>query len=187
MPPVTAFLDANVFYQSELRNLLLHLAIAGLFRARWSGTVHEEWIASLLKHRPDLTRGKLERTRQLMDRAVLDALVTGYESLIPALQLPDPDDRHVLAAAIRGGAQVIVTQNLRDFPAGVLRRFEIEAYHPDEFVSRLIMAAPQVAWRAAETLRKSLQKPPKSVEQFFASLEAAGLRRSAALLGSHSR
>jgi predicted nucleic acid-binding protein len=128
----TAFCDANVLYPAELRNLLMHLALIGLFRAKWSADVHEEWISKLLKKRPDLTRDKLERTRILMDQHAVDALVTGYEDLIPGLQLPDPDDRHVLAAAIRGHADVIVTINLRDFPSDTIGPFGIEAQHPDE-------------------------------------------------------
>src|SRR5437763_11557894 len=134
----TAFYDANVLYPAELRNLLMHLALTGLFRARWSPDVHEEWISNLLKKRPDLTRDKLERTRMLMDKNAVDALVTGYEDLIPALHLPDPDDRHVLAAAIRGHADVIVTMNLRDFPSNAITPFRIEAQHPDEFVLHLL-------------------------------------------------
>jgi predicted nucleic acid-binding protein len=114
-----AFYDANVLYPAELRNLLMHLALTGLFRAKWSADVHEEWISALLEKRPDLTRDKLERTRALMDLHAVDALVTGYEDLIPGLQLPDPNDRPVLAAAIRGQATVIVTMNLRDFPSVV--------------------------------------------------------------------
>jgi len=97
----TVFYDANVLYPAELRNFLMHLALTGVFRAKWSSDVHEEWIRNLLKNRPDLTREKLERTRQLMDKAAPDALVTGYQHLIPGLLLPDRDDRHVLAAAIR--------------------------------------------------------------------------------------
>ena len=73
---------------AELRNLLMHLALTGLFRARWSADVHEEWMTSLLRKRPDLTRDKLERTRLLMDRHAVNALVTGYKDLIPGLQLP---------------------------------------------------------------------------------------------------
>jgi predicted nucleic acid-binding protein len=113
----TAFYDASVLYPSELRNLLMHLAMTGLFRARWSNAVHEEWIRAPLRKRPDLSRGNLERTRALMDAHATDALVTGYEDLIDGLLLPDPDDRHVLAAAIRGRADVILTSNLRHFPA----------------------------------------------------------------------
>ena len=126
MSGFTAFYDASVLYPSELRNLLMHLALTGLFRAKWSAAVHEEWIRALLRHRPDLSRKKLERTRMLMDRHAADALVTGYEDLIDDLHLPDPHDRHVLAAAIRGGAHVIVTANLRDFPAKILGQFGIE-------------------------------------------------------------
>jgi predicted nucleic acid-binding protein len=111
----TAFYDANVLYPSDLRNLPMHLALTGLFRATWSAGVHEEWMSALLRNRTDLSREKLERTRRLMDRHATDALVTGYEDLIPGLHLPDPNDRHVLAAAIRGRADVIVTANLRDF------------------------------------------------------------------------
>jgi hypothetical protein len=112
---VVAFLDASVLYPALLRNLLMHLALRDLFQARWSDLVHEEWIAALLRNRPDLTFAQLTRTRRLMDENVDDALVGGYEHLMGEFTLPDPKDRHVLAAAIHGGASVIVTANLRDF------------------------------------------------------------------------
>ena len=117
-----------------------------------------------------------------MDRATLDALVEGYEDLIPTLSLPDENDRHVLAAAIRGGAQVIVTMNLRDFPDEVLQQYEMEAQHPDEFILQLIELTPDVVMDAAETHRQSLKNPPKSIEEFLASLEAQGLPKSVAVL-----
>src|SRR5450432_3552157 len=145
---LTAFYDASVLYPSELRNLLMHLALTGLFRARWSAGVHEEWIRALLRRRPDLSREKLERTRMLMDKHASGALVTGYEDLIESLQLPDPDDRHVLAAAIRGRADVIVTMNLRDFPEAVLDSFGIEAQHPDEFILHLLGLSPDAVLSA---------------------------------------
>lgn len=104
MAAFTVFYDANVLYPATLRNFLMHLALTGVFRAKWSADVHEEWMRNLLKNRPDLTREKLERTRQLMDKAAPDALVRGYEHLVSGLVLPDEDDRHVLAAAIRSGA-----------------------------------------------------------------------------------
>jgi predicted nucleic acid-binding protein len=184
MAALTAFYDANVLYPAELRNFLMHLALTGIFRAKWSNDVHEEWISNLLKNRPDLTLEKLERTRQLMDKATLDALVEGYENLIPSLTLPDPNDRHVLAAAIHGGAQIIVTMNMRDFPNEVLQQYEIEALHPDEFILQLIELAPDAVMEAAETHRQSLKNPPKSVEKFLASLEAQGLPKSVAVMRS---
>ena len=182
MATLIAFYDANVLYPAELRNFLMHLALTGLFRAKWSNAVHEEWITNLLKNRQDITRQKLERTRHLMDKAALDALVEGYEHLIPTLSLPDENDRHVLAAAIEGEAQVIVTMNLKDFPDEVLQRYEIEAQHPDEFILHLIDLAPDAVMDAAETHRQSLKNPPKSVEEFLASLEAQGLPQSVAAL-----
>ncbi len=134
MSSFTALYDASVLYPSDLRNLLMHLALTGLFRAKWSSDIHEEWISALLRNRPDLTRTKLERTRMLMDLHATDALVTDYQHVIPGLQLPDANDRHVLAAAIRARADVIVTINLRDFPPEALASFGIEAQHPDEFI-----------------------------------------------------
>ena len=125
MAALIAFYDANVLYPAELRNFLMYLALTGLFRAKWSAAVHEEWLRNLIKNRPDLTREKLERTRHLMDKALPDALVTGYEHLVDAIELPDRDDRHVLAAAIRCGASVIVTLNLGDFPRQALANYSI--------------------------------------------------------------
>jgi hypothetical protein len=101
----TAIFDACVLYPAPLRDLLLSLAQTELFRARWTNDIHEEWIRSVLKDRPDLAPN-LQRTRELMDTAVPDCLVTGYQSLIDSLKLPDPQDRHVLAAAIVGRASV---------------------------------------------------------------------------------
>ena len=182
MSGFAAFYDASVLYPSELRNLLMHLALTGLFRAKWSAEVHEEWIGALLRRRPDLSREKLERTRMLMDQHAADALITGYEDLIEGLELPDPDDRHVLAAAIRGRADVIVTSNLRDFPAEVLGEFGIEAQHPDEFILHLLDLAPGLVLAAARDHRESLKSPPKTVEEYLNTLEAQGLTETVSVL-----
>jgi predicted nucleic acid-binding protein len=181
----TAFFDASVLYPSELRNLLMHLALTGLFRAKWSARVHEEWINALLRRRPDLFRGRLERTRMLMDLHAVDALVTDYEDLIAGLELPDPDDRHVLAAAIQGRADVIVTANLRDFPAGVLRKFGIEPQHPDEFILQLFDLAPDQVVGAALAHRESLKNPPKTIGEYLNALEAQGLTETVSALRDH--
>lgn len=118
MPGPTAILDANVLYPAPLRDLLMHLAVAGLFKAKWIDAIYDEWMRNLLAHRPDLSKPQLERTRELMNRAVPDALVSGYEPLVPALTLPDPDDRHVLAAAIRAGADGSSPSTERTSPSG---------------------------------------------------------------------
>ncbi len=177
-----AFFDANVLYPSGLRNFLMHLALTGIFRAHWSAEVHEEWIRNLLKNRPDLSRNKLERTRQLMEKALPEATVVGYKPLIASLELPDRNDRHVLAAAIRCGASVIVTLNLADFPAHALANFRIEAQHPDDFVLALLQAFPGFVLEAARTHRASLKNPPKTQEEYLTELNAQGLAKSVSLL-----
>ena len=120
-----------------------------------------------------------------MDKHAADALVTGYEDLIPGLQLPDPDDRHVLAAAIRGHADVIVTMNLRDFPSDVIGSLGIEAQHPDEFVLRLLQLAPGSVVAAAQDHRRSLKNPPKTVAEYLSTLERQGLARTVSVLREH--
>lgn len=178
MPP-SAVLDACVLYPAPLRDLFMRLAVADAIRPYWTTEIHEEWMRSVLANRPDLTRTQLERTRALMDEHVQDALVDGYQPLIPGLSLPDPDDRHVLAAAIRAGVGVIVTFNLTDFPAAVLAPHGVQAQHPDEFVSRLLDNAPKLVCLAARKQRLSLKNPPKSVADHLNTLESLGLKQTA--------
>jgi len=185
MAQPTAFLDANVLYRAALRDFLMHLAQNAMFRARWTNLVHEEWISSLLKKRPDLNRGQLERTRMLMDNAVRGCLVEGYEELIPALTLPDPNDRHILAAAIRCRADVIVTSNLQDFPASELGKYRIRAQHPDEFILGLMERDLDLVVKTAREQRADLTRPPKTVDEFLESLERDGLVQVVAELKKH--
>jgi len=134
-PPITVY-DACVLYSAPLRDLLVHLALLDVVRAKWTDAIHDEWTRNVLANRPDLTPAQVGRTRALMDQHVRDCLVTGYEELIPTLTLPDPDDRHVLAAAVHAGATVILTFNLKDFPPVALLPHALEAVHPDEYISR---------------------------------------------------
>lgn len=157
--------------------MLLHLATAGLFRARWTSTIHQEWIESLLRDRPDLPRERLERTRQLMDAAVPDCLVVGFENLIPTLELPDPHDRHVLAAAIYAGADLIVTFNVSDFPPSATRPHDIDVVNPDDFAVDLLNAEPDVVCRALAAHRANLKRPPKSVDEYLDNLRKQQLPR----------
>ena len=138
MSHFTALLDANVLHCYPLTSLLMEPAEARLFRPAWSDDIHAEWRRSVLRARPDLDPALLERRRAAMDAAVPDACVTGYGPLIGGLSLPDPDDRHVLAAAIRAKAQVIVTFNEADFPAETLAGFDLVTQHPDRFLCLLI-------------------------------------------------
>ena len=182
MSTYTALLDANVLYPAPLRDLLLQLAVTDLFRAKWTADIHREWIEALLRNEPHRDRAKLERTRDLMDSSTRDCLITGYEALIPSLQLPDPDDRHVLAAAIAGRCDAIVTQNLKDFPEEALALFGIDVQHPDEFFCNQLNLAPGAFCGAIQKVRRRLQKPPYTIEQYLDILTSNGLVATAAEL-----
>jgi hypothetical protein len=174
----TAIFDACVLYPAPLRDFLMNLAITDLFRARWTDEIHDEWIRNVLRNRPDLTNERLQRTRDLMNSHVRDCLVSGYQDLIPSLTLPDENDRHVLAASIWIGANVIVTYNLSDFPATTLKQHGIKAQHPDEFITHLINLAPSSVCEAARRQRMSLKNPPQSVEGLLATYEGQGLAQT---------
>lgn len=174
--------DASVLYPNTLRDLLLRVAQSGAVQARWTEQILDEMFAALQRNRPDLDPVKLGRTRDLMGTAVRDWKVTGHEPLVDALKLPDPDDRHVLAAAIRAGAQVIVTANLRDFPADALQAWDVEAMSPDEFVRDQISLDRAVVYAAVQQIADSWRNPPGSVDNVLDRLERAGLAVSVAEL-----
>jgi predicted nucleic acid-binding protein len=182
MTPPVAVYDACVLYPAPLRDLLVRVALAGLVRAHWTDQIHDEWTRNVLANRPELAASSIERSRRLMDAHVHDALVVGYENLIPGLTLPDPDDRHVLAAAVHSGAGVVVTFNLSDFPPTALAPHSIEAVHPDEFVMRMLDGQPRTTCEAVRQQRLALKKPPKTVEEFLPVLAQCGLVRTAAAL-----
>jgi hypothetical protein len=178
MPPTTtAVLDACVLYPASLRDLLVELGYQGVILARWTAEIHEEWMGHLLANRPDLDRNRLERTRVMMDR-VRDCLVSGHQFLIPSLDLPDPDDRHVLAAAIHCDARVIVTLNLKDFPPGALAAYRIEAQHPDSFLFDLLGARRKAFLAAVRAIRRRLKNPPRTAEDYLLTLEEQGLSQT---------
>jgi len=163
----TALFDACVLYPAPVRDLLLSVATKEQFRARWTQQIHDEWARHVLANRPDITKEQIERTVALMNEAVPDCLVEHYEALIEPLQLPDPGDRHVLAAAIKCQADVIVTNNLRDFPREVLDRFGIEAQSPDVFLGHLFDLNPTSFCSAVHQQRKRLRNPEYTAEELL--------------------
>lgn len=177
-----AVYDANVLYPSVLRDVLIRVAAAGLVQAKWTETILDETFRNLQANRPDLDPAKLRRTREAMKGAVRDCLVLGYEPLIPAVELPDPDDRHVLAAAIRAKAQVIVTFNIKDFPQEALAPWDVEAVHPDAFLEAQIDLNPQIVYAALQRIADSCKRPPLTVADLLETLERTGLVASVAAL-----
>lgn len=153
--------------------------------ARWTQEIHHEWKRNLLKNRSDLTLEQLDRTSQLMDLAIPDACIDGYEDLVSGLTLPDENDRHVLAAAIRCGADVIVTFNLKDFPTRHLAPYGIEAQHPDEFVENLFHLDSAAVVAAAQSQRRQLKTPNVEVDKYLGFLQRQGLVESVKALGNY--
>ncbi len=178
----TVVYDACVLYPMPLCDLLIRIAQTSLVRARWSEQILDECFRNLRNDRPDLSAEKLEKRRHAMNGAVRDALVSGHESIVKSLTLPDLDDCHVLAAAIRANAQVIVTHNIRDFPESVLAPFEVEAQTPDEFVLDLLDLRPGVINSAIDAQAAALRNPPRSREDVLEMLVTNGLVRSVAKL-----
>lgn len=178
MDRLVAVYDSCVLYPAPLRDLLMHLAITDLFQAKWTDTIHQEWMKNVLNNRPDLTLNQLERTRDLMNMHVRDCLVTGHEALIPTLSLPDSNDHHVLAAAIFTSASIIVTYNLKDFPIDSTKHYGIEAWHPDDFVSYFIDAEPGVVCTAIKKLRATLKNPVIEQKLYLSILERQSLPKT---------
>lgn len=175
-PRFTAVLDANVIYPAPVRDLLLNLADLEIFSPKWSEIIHEEWIRNLLINRTDLSRPKLMRTVKIMNSVFPDAEVHGFEELIDDLELPDLDDRHVLAAAIHCKADAIITFNQKDFPAKYLKKFNIEVYNPDKFLNLLYKLSPEIVHKAFSNQLASLRNPPKTKEELIETLVNCNLK-----------
>jgi len=172
----TALLDACVLHSMAMADALMTLASVGLYAGKWSRRIELEWIASLEARRPDLT-GKLTYRRDQMREAVPDWEVAegAWQSLARGLLLPDPDDVHVLAAALAGHADCIVTANLRDFPTDVVGPLGIEVIHPDPFIVAQWDLEPLVVIAAFKRMRARWKKPEATAEDFSAAMERAGL------------
>lgn len=181
----TAILDANVLYPNLLRDLLLSMASAGLYHARWTSQINDEWTRNLVANKPEIAP-KIALLLELVNKAVPDCLVENYASLIDSLSLPDPDDRHVLAAAIAGHADAIVTINLKDFPEEVLAPHGIEAQHPDDFLMNQLELRPFDALEIIKRVRGRMRNPARSAADLIEMLGKNGLPQTAQYLKSRA-
>ena len=187
LSPFTVVLDANVLYPALVRDLLIQCASDGLFRGKLTAQINREWMSNLLKNRPDIEPKKLERTCELLERAMPDCMVTNYESLIDGLDLPDSEDRHVLAAAILCHAQIIVTFNMRDFPSGALKKFDIQAVHPDTFLRSQADLSLPTFLKSVKTVLGRLKNPQKTADEYLIELASRELVQTASFLKDYLR
>ncbi|MGH8777803.1 PIN domain-containing protein [Paraburkholderia sp.] len=176
----TALLDACVLFPLAITDTLMSLATAGLFAAKWTQRIEYEWITALEEQRPDL-KGKLEIRRDSMREAIPDWEVPEavWTPLTDSFTLPDPDDRHVLAAAVAGHADCIVTANLRDFPPQIAAGYGIEIVDPDRFVINQWDLDSLTAMSAFKRMRARWKKPEATPEDFARALERNGLPATA--------
>ncbi len=183
----TVLTDACSLFSPLARNLLLSLAEAEFFRLRWSARILDETeraIARVLGDRR--TAERAARARGAMERAFPEAAVTGYEDLTDGLQhLPDPDDAHVIAAAVKTRASIIVTENLRHFPRRVLEPLDLEARTADAFIADTIDLDTGRAIAAVRRMRERFKRPEMTPETLLTAMEAAGLTQTVDVLREH--
>jgi hypothetical protein len=169
--PSIAVFDACILYPFHLRNIVVQAAVDRLVDARWTDAIHEEWIRNLTADAPAISIERLRVTQRLMNDALPMATVNGYEEQISEVTLPDPNDRHVVAAAITAKAPLILTWNLRHFPAQELRRFGLRAMNPDAFLCSLFDKIPDLVIGSLANARQNLSKTRLSASDFVDILE----------------
>lgn len=180
----TVILDTNVLIGALSRNMLLSLAEDGLFRARWSQTtLHQEFERTFIRLYDDATVAARQRAN--IERAFPEGLVIEDAKLMASLTLPDVNDRHVLAAAIQTKAALIVTENLKDFPAESLAPHEIEAIGTDDFLADCIDLAGIEAVAAFRRMRTRFKNPKFDAEALILKMEQLGLGQTANMLNEY--
>ena len=165
-----ALLDANVLYPAYLRDALLRLAEAEIYQVRWSRQVLDEMARNVLQNNPNLPEERIERLVRTMKRAFPEAMVTGHEPLIPSMTY-NPKDRHVMAAAVKGRADVIVTSNVRDFPPEACEPYDVDVQTPDEFLRyQWEIGDPDFLLGVFDDWASQLKSPPLSLEELLERL-----------------
>ncbi|MGH6845879.1 MAG: PIN domain-containing protein [Methylocella sp.] len=185
LEPSVVIFDACILYPFHLRNIVVQIAVDRLVDARWTDEIHGEWIRNLAANVPTIPIGRLQITRRLMNDALPHAMVTGYQEHIQAVTLPDPYDRHVVAAGIAGGASVILTWNLRDFPARELKKHGLRRQTPDAFLADLYDKTPDLTLASLANARRNLSKTRVSAPDFVDILKNQKLPQLSARIEKH--
>jgi len=172
-------IDACVLYSAPIRDILLSFTAERLFKVKWSDKIQEEWLQNLLKNRSDLKEANLLKTIKAMNTAFSDANVENFEALIPGINIPDKDDRHVVACTVKCKADLIVTHNLKDFPRKELSKYDIEIQEPDKLISNLIDISAETSCKAFNKMVKRLKSPKKTTDEVLKTIKECGLKKSA--------
>jgi len=178
----TCVLDTNIIYPIEIRDLLFWFAHYDLFTPKWSRNIFSEWERVML--RKEIPQEEANKRIKIANQAFPDAMVKNYESLIEGLSLPDEDDRHVLAAAIKTNANIIVTNNLKDFPQDYLATFGLTAKSADDFLTDIIDLNPETAIKAFKELVLNRRNPDLDEFEVLDIMRKQGLKNAADYLHS---
>lgn len=170
-------LDTNVIYPLWTRDLLLWFAFYDLYTPKWSNNIFSEWLNVM--ERKGIGKNEAIKRTNNMNKAFPDALVKNYEGLIESLDLPDPDDRHVLAAAIKTNANLIITNSLKDFPIEYLSSFGLHAKSRDDFFTDIIDLNHELSVRAFRKLVLNKKTPPYDVYEVLDIFRNNGLNKTA--------
>lgn len=185
MTPLVALLDTNVLYSAQLRDIHLQLARDSVYEVKWTLTILSELRDALLRQAPSVSHARLEYLFATMNRSFPDARISGIEKLVQSIHLPDPDDRHVLAAAIVGKCDTLVTQNIRHFPDDYLSSFGIRVSSPDDFLAALLITRPKRFCASVRSVLSRLDEPSYTFNEYLAQLRQNGLIQTATILGRY--
>jgi predicted nucleic acid-binding protein len=179
----TCVLDTNVIYPIDVRDLLLWFAFYELYTPKWSNQIFDEWI-QLMKSK-GVDQKEINQRVRSVNLAFPDAMVLNYESLIDGLTLPDEKDCHVLAAAIKTNANLIVTNNLKHFPTDYLAMFGLSARNADDFLTDTIDLNPEKAVEAFRKLVSIKKNPPLDEYEVLQRYRNIGLKETADFLHAY--
>jgi len=183
--PAVVIFDACILYPFHLRNIVVQIAVDRLVDARWTDEIHDEWIRNLAANVASIPVERLQITRHLMKDALPHAMVSAYQGHICAVTLPDPNDRHVVAAGIAGGASVILTWNLRDFPVRELKKHGLRRQTPDAFIVDLYDTVPDLTLASLANARRNLSNSRVSASGFVDILKNQKLTHLADRIAKH--
>ncbi len=173
----TVVLDTNVVYPVIIRDILFWFAYYDLYTPKWSDHIFDEWKRVMIEK--DISEEEAEKRIAKANAAFPDALVQNYKGLIDHLALPDKDDRHVLAAAIKTNANLIVTNNIKDFPEAYLQSFSLYAKTADDFLTDIIDLNQEQAVSAFKEMVLNKKNPKQDEFEVLNLLRNAGLKDTA--------
>lgn len=185
MPQLVALLDTNVLYSAPSRDIHLQLAHDNLYEAKWSQAILCELRRSLLRNAPHRSRRQVDHLLATMNRSFPNASVSGFEIYIQGLNLPDPNDHHVLAAAVVGKCDLLITQNVRHFPDEIMSSFGISVSSPDDFLAALLLSNPEKFCSSVSSVLSRLNNPAYTFDQYQSHLRLIGLIQTSTILGRY--